>query len=40
MRRDDEPVEPGIGQTLGVLAPHARWSDWDPIRGLHQGQRP
>ena len=40
MRHDDEPVEPGIGQTRGALALHARWSDWDPIRGLHQGQRP
>jgi hypothetical protein len=40
LRRDDESVAPGIGTTQGVKARRARKTDWDPIRGLHQGQRP
>ncbi|MGR3706574.1 hypothetical protein [Sulfitobacter sp.] len=39
LRRDDKPVEPGIGTPQGVKAQKARNFDWDPIRGLHLGQR-
>jgi hypothetical protein len=29
----------GLGQPKGVKAHRVRKIDWDPIRGLHQGQR-
>ena len=35
-----KPVEPGIGTTRnGHCVSRTRRSDWEPIRGLHQGQR-
>ena len=35
-----ETVEPSIGTTrFWVMGIKARENDWDPIRGLHQGQR-
>ena len=41
MRFDDEPVRPGMGTTCRPSsAPERDTLIWDPIRGLHQGQRP
>ena len=41
MRFDDEPVRPGMGTTCRRSSASERVTMiWDPIRGLHQGQRP
>src|ERR1700712_4500579 len=41
IRFDDEPVRPGIGTTCRPSsAPERDTLISDPIRGLHQGQRP
>jgi hypothetical protein len=40
LRADDEQVASGDRENPGVKAPkRARYFDWDPIRGLHHGQR-
>jgi len=40
VRRDDEPVEPGIGETLGSRRFVRVQKSCDPIHGLQQGQLP
>ena len=35
-----QPVEPGLGEPEALSERPARCREWDPIREVHQGQRP